>query len=92
MNILLGCPDWEPRGLANYVDVICSNLRMLMRAFGIIKQKSSVHWFQIIHTNKLSFKSFEFQQDDNIWLSDPQWCDISIDDVPFNVEAYRILL
>ena len=92
INVLLGCPDWEPRGLANYIEVICSNLRMLMKAYGLLKDKMSVCWFEIDHTRSyVHFESINSEEDDGIWLSSPGWTGLLEDQLPFNVNHYLIL-
>ncbi|MGI4851405.1 MAG: hypothetical protein ACRYGR_05640 [Janthinobacterium lividum] len=92
INILLGCPDWDKRGLANYVEVICSNLRMLIKAFGLIKDKMNIRWFEIDHTTShVHFKSINFEKDNGTWLSEPHWTELLADQLPFNVSHYLIL-
>lgn len=92
-HILLGRPDWNSLGLANFIEVICSNLLMLMESCGLVKDREKVQWFEIAHSmSPIRFESIYFKKDDGIWLSNPSWENISIDEIPFNVDRYRILL
>jgi len=93
VNILLGRPDWNRLGLANFIDVISSNLIMLMEASGVVKNRKNVQWFEIVHSmHPIRFQSIIFQNDDDIWLSNPSWKNIPIEEIPFNVDRYRVLL
>lgn len=93
INILLGRPDWNGLGLANFIEVICSNLLMLMEASGLVKNIENVQWFEIVHSMyPIRFQSLKFKQDKGIWLSSPSWENMSIDELPFNLDRYRILL
>lgn len=93
INILLGRPDWNGLGLANFIEVICSNLLMLMESCGLVKDRKKVQWFEIVHSMyPIRFESLHFGKDDGIWLSSPSWENISIEEFPFNVDRYRILL
>jgi len=91
INILLGRPDWCNFAMADDIEVICSNLLMLMSACGHVKDRKNVQWFEIIHSySPTHFRTLKFNHDDGIWLSGPVWEPISLEETPFYVEISHL--
>ena len=61
IHVLLGSPDWNSVNITYHIETICSNLLMLMQASGLCQDRTTVQWYQIIHTSQpLLFRKIEY--------------------------------
>jgi len=88
LHILLGHPDWDPRGLSRDIENICSSLLMLMDLNGLVKARDKVFWYELslFSFPKIDLHSIHFTDNGHLF-SNPHYESLPSEKSQFNISG-----